>query len=139
MIPLSGPKSGMLWKICPMPTAMTVIIASAPSEPTKEINAFVFIANSPAVGIRQHTSAYVSIRMYMEINAFVFIANSPAVSIRQQTSADVSRRQHTYVYVYERVCFHREQASCQKVSTRQHTSAYVSIRIYIYVYIYIYI
>jgi hypothetical protein len=35
-------------KTWPKATAMTVMTASAPSEPTKEIKAFVFIANSPA-------------------------------------------------------------------------------------------
>ena len=40
--------SGMLWKICPSATAITVITAKAPSEPTKEINPLDFMAKRPA-------------------------------------------------------------------------------------------
>jgi hypothetical protein len=73
------------------------------------------------VSIRQHTSAYVSIR---QPSAYVSIRQhtSAYVSIRQHTSAYVSIRQHTSAYVSIR------QHTSAYVSIRQHTSAYVSIR-----------
>jgi hypothetical protein len=40
--------SGMLWKICPSATAITVITAKAPSEPTKDMNPLDFMAKRPA-------------------------------------------------------------------------------------------
>ncbi len=64
------------------------------------------------VGIRQHTSAYVSIRQHP----------SASVSIRQHTAAYVSIRQHLSASVSMR------QTSSASVSMRQHTSAYVIIR-----------
>jgi hypothetical protein len=59
---------------------------------------------------RQHTSAYVSIRLYTYVSISQHM--SAYGSIRQHTAAYVSIRQHTSVYV----------------SIRQHTSACVSIR-----------
>jgi hypothetical protein len=61
-------------------------------------------------GIRQHTSAYVSMRQH----------TSAYVSIRQHASAYVSMRQHTSAYVSIR------QHTSAHVSIRQHTSAHVS-------------
>jgi hypothetical protein len=91
------------------------------------------------VSIRQHTSAYVSIRHILASTSTPVYANrwctehtsahvstrqhtSAYVSIRQPTSADVSRRQHTSADVSKR------QHTSAYVSIRQHTSAYVSIR-----------
>jgi hypothetical protein len=87
-------------------------------------------------GIRQHTSAYVSIRQHTCIRGQPPTAVNPIryvylayVSIRQHTSAYVSIRRHTCIrgqpptavnpirYVY-----------LAYVSIRQHTSAYVGIR-----------
>jgi hypothetical protein len=76
------------------------------------------------MGIRQHTSAYVSIRQHtapLQLQAplqlrcqyLYFLYYSAYVSIRQHTSAYVSMRQHTSAYV----------------SIRQHTSAYVALRL----------
>jgi hypothetical protein len=63
--------------------------------------------------IRQHASAYVSIRQHTgRQGAPVLNTTAAYVSIRQHTSAYFSIRQHTLAYV----------------SIRQHTSAYVSIR-----------
>ncbi len=69
---------------------------------------------SAYVSIRQHTSAYVSIRHLR--------ASAPTCSIRQHTSAYVSIRQHTSAYV---TCVQVLQPSAY-VSIRQHTSAYVT-------------
>jgi hypothetical protein len=101
------------------------------------------------VSIRQHTSAYVSIRQQPQA--------LPAYTHRQHTSAYVSKRQHTSAYArktlaYVRMrqhtqaphldsstslhpkCWRLSQAAWrrwnrgQTVSIRQQTSAYVSIR-----------
>jgi hypothetical protein len=89
-------------------------------------------------GVRQHTSAYVSIRMppapghlmreetvaYAAALAARCAARKSSASVRilrQHTSAYVSIRQHTSAYVSIR------QHTSAYVSIRQHTSAYVSI------------
>jgi hypothetical protein len=88
--------------------------------------------------IRQHTSAYVSIRNKktcalnaLQQPAYVSIRQhtSAYVSIHQHTSAYVSIRQHTSAYVSIR------QHTSAHVSIRQHTSAYVSIRQHTYAYL----
>jgi hypothetical protein len=89
-------------------------------------NSLRLYSNSPLplyclLGIRQHTSAYVSIRQH----------TSAYVSIRQHTSAYVSiipcECTQTTRYPYT-VSFSRCQHTSAYVSIRQHTSAYVSIR-----------
>ncbi len=67
------------------------------------------------VSMRQHTSAYVSIRRTSHKTCTPFAS----ASIRPHTSAYVSIRQHTSAYV----------------SIRQHTSAYVSIRLHMPAYV----
>ncbi len=64
--------------------------------------------NLESGGIRQHTSAYVSIRQHMSVY----------VSIRQHTSADCTCRQCGVGRLVQKSAH---------VSIRQHTSAYVSI------------
>jgi hypothetical protein len=84
--------------------------------------------------IRQHTSAYVSIRQHT-------LKRQWERRRRQHTSAYVSIRQHTSAYVKEAVGeeeayraerpvrrTHVHAATCAYVSIRQHTSACVSIR-----------
>jgi hypothetical protein len=93
--------------------------------------------------IRQHTSAYDSIRQPLGMPgspaAYVSIRQhtSAYVSIRQHTPAYVSIRQHTSAYVRALQRGHRSrqapgtQFTCftsTKVQIRQHTPAYVSIR-----------
>jgi hypothetical protein len=59
----------------------------------------VFTAPLTCVSIRQHTSAYVSIRQHTfgsSVMVIVFIAPLTCVSIRQHTTAYVSVRQHTF-------------------------------------------
>jgi hypothetical protein len=78
-----------------------------------------------AQSIRQHTSAYVSIRQHSyctKLRTFCTEHTSAYVSIRQHTSAYASIRQHTSAYASIR------QHTPAYVSIRQHTSAYVSIR-----------
>ncbi len=75
------------------------------------------------VSIRQHTSAYVRIRQH----------TSAYVSIRQHTSAYVSIRQQTSAYVPTNTSPSHTTSPPPRAypsppSTRQHTSAYVSIR-----------
>jgi hypothetical protein len=102
---------------------------------------YIYIAY---VSIRQHTSAYVSIRrfhhrclfllyqtnLYIYITIYIYIyiyiyihiyIYLEYVSIRQHTSAHVSTRQHTSAHVSTR------QHTSAHVSIRQHTSAHVSI------------
>ncbi len=108
-----------------------------------------FVALDDAARIRQHTSAYVSIRQqalpahklvvlkYYETccppdvfqwrlcrrgNAAYRPHTSAYVSMRQHTSAYVSIRQHTSAYVSIR----QHTSACVRIC--QHTSAYVSIR-----------
>jgi hypothetical protein len=69
--------------------------------------------------IRQHTSAYVSIRRHR--GAFALAASRTPV----HTSAYVSVRQHTSAY--RSVCSRRFAYTCAYVSIRQRTSAYVGI------------
>ncbi len=95
---------------------------------------------SAYVSIRQHTSAYVSfsIRLYSGALRHFWGSSKALVralvgstkgsikalwrlSIRQHTSAHVSIRQHTSAYV----SMQQHTSAC--VSIRQHTSAYVSI------------
>ncbi len=103
------------------------------------------------VSIRQHTSAYVSIRSnlissplptvkvpYIRQHTYISQDTSAYVSIRQHTPAYVSIRQHTSAYgrissPMLHMCRHTviHVSSYYKsayVSIRQHTSAYVSIR-----------
>jgi hypothetical protein len=76
----------------------------------------------PYVSIRQHTSAYVSIR-----GAEGYLSIVPYVSIRQHTSAYVSIRQRTSAYGAPKATYQQCLTSAY-VSIRQHTSAYVSVR-----------
>jgi hypothetical protein len=102
--------------------------------------------------IRQHPSAYVSIRQHTSIlvassavmcgcgprnsiytkhpSASVSIRQHPSayVSVRQRTSGVRVRRKELYIYsIYVRIPSIRQYASaCVRI--RQHTSAYVSIR-----------
>jgi hypothetical protein len=83
--------------------------------------------------IRQHTSAYLSIRQHSR-GTDVFPRDirllptpSPAC-IRQHTSAYVSIRQHTSAYLSIREDSSLLPLLPEYVSIRQHTSAYVSIR-----------
>jgi hypothetical protein len=98
--------------------------------------------------IRQHTSAYVSIRQHTAgvqlARDSITCKHTSYVSIRQHTSAYVSIRQHTSAYVSIRwhtaggVQLAQEIAKGEAgwgngratsyVSIRQHTSAYVSLR-----------
>jgi hypothetical protein len=89
--------------------------------------------SSSRISIRQHTSAYVSIRQRLRQEraplphaSAAAAGSAPAppayVSIRQHTSAYVSIRQHTSAYVSIR------QHTSAYVSIRQHTSAYASMR-----------
>ena len=81
-----------------------------------------------SVSIRQHTAAYVSIRLRcirmlpraIQEDAPPSLLVPACVSIRLHTSAYVSMRQHTSVYVSIR------QHTSEYVSIRLHTSAYVS-------------
>jgi hypothetical protein len=92
--------------------------------------------------IREHTSAYVSIRQRLACGRLRRRkGRSPSatayVSIRQHTSAFISMRQHASAYVSIRqhtsathllaVAAAKRQKS-ERSSIRQHTSAYVSIR-----------
>jgi isocitrate/isopropylmalate dehydrogenase len=101
------------------------------------------------VSIREHTSAYVSIRLLLECGDLLLHVThhlarqhtSAYVSIRQQTSAYASIRQHRdlllHVTHHLAQCAHvrcclvrllRQHASAYVSIIRQHTSAYVSIR-----------
>jgi hypothetical protein len=95
------------------------------------------ISSSAYASIRQHTSAYVSIRCERRCMRVIVHPASP----RQHTSAYVSIRQHTSAYVASAVVcvslsilhllrcqYLYSCASKASVSIRQHTSAYVSIR-----------
>jgi hypothetical protein len=88
--------------------------------------------------LRQHTSAYVSIRQLK--SASVGAANvdtSACVSIRQHTSAYVSkhrcreRGRFRLLHILHALCHCRLKTLCQHtsayVSIRQHTSSYVSM------------
>ncbi len=101
------------------------------------------VERSTRNSIRQHTSAYVSIRQaYVSICQMRICSRaqhsqqhtSAYVSIRQHTSAYVSIRQHTSAYVKCESAVGRStlnsirQHTSAYVSIRQHTSAYVSIR-----------
>jgi hypothetical protein len=93
---------------------------------------------SACVSIRQHTSAYVSIRekcrqqttAYVSPNTSAYVnayrppATSAYVSIRQHTSAYVSIRERIPASRHARI----RQHTSAYVRIRQHTSAYVSIR-----------
>jgi hypothetical protein len=74
------------------------------------------------VSIRQHTSAFVSIRCCSWCPDDSRTYTSAYVSIRQHTSAFVSIRQHTLLFVMP------GRLSNLYVSIRQHSSAFVSIR-----------
>ncbi len=95
--------------------------------------------------IRQHTSAYVSMRQhtrsirqlkpaYVRVPALVeeAVVNTSVreldapVPTCQHTSAYVSIRQHTPAYAS--IAYANLMRPCPPVSKRQHTSAYVSIR-----------
>jgi hypothetical protein len=102
------------------------------------------------VSIRQHTLAYVSIRIHLRNKEAGVAPGATYVSIRQHTSASVSIRQHTSAYVSIHRLEHLEQRhtpvfppeSCREnlkahptwtrapayVSIRQHPSASVSRR-----------
>jgi hypothetical protein len=76
-------------------------------------------------GIRQHTSAYVSIRL-----AFRHRVGHQCYALCAQGVAYVSIRQHTSAVSVRLAFCHRVGHQCYAlyVSIRQHTSAYVSIR-----------
>jgi hypothetical protein len=80
----------------------------------------------PPYCIRQHTSAYVSIRQHtsLPIHQQAAFLHTSYVSIRQHTLAHVSIRQHTSAYL----SIPQHTSTSAYVSIRQHTSAYVSIR-----------
>jgi len=81
------------------------------------------------LGIRQHTSAYVSIRQHtsayvsIQLTFFLLVVVRRLFDIRQHTSAYVSIRQHPSAYVSTR------QHTSAHVSIRRHTPAYVSIQL----------
>jgi hypothetical protein len=75
-------------------------------------SAYVSIRTSAYVSIRQHTSAYASIRQHTS-------ARCPFISIRQHTQACVSIRQHTSTYV--------SKVPVTPPCICQHMSAYASI------------
>ena len=75
--------------------------------------------NPSTTCIRQHTSAYVSIRQYTKSS----LSTNPSTTfIRQHPSASVSIREYTSVY---------EVLALYKPVYYLHTSAYVSIRQYV--------
>jgi hypothetical protein len=85
--------------------------------------------------IRQHTSAYVSIRQHTCVTCTLLVPQhtSAHANVRQHPSASISIHQHTSAYVSIRSCPPPCCAPCMPrtsayVSIRQHTSAYASIR-----------
>jgi hypothetical protein len=84
--------------------------------------------------IRQHKSAYGSIRQHTHLRQHIARQHSTAHIIHQHTSAYVSIRQHMSAYVSTRQHTHLRPhiGSSAFVSIHQHTSAYVSIRQHTY-------
>ncbi len=101
------------------------------------------------LGIRQHTSAYVSIRQHTSVSIRVLIGRTTCRCRSLHTSAYVSMRQHASACVSQHTRIDRAHrmsllelpvsaSACARllkilhtsayVSIRQHTSAYVSIR-----------
>ncbi len=81
----------------------------------------------PSRSIRQHTSAYVSIRQHTSHTAHMNLR--AIVRIRQHMSAYVSIREHTSLRISTCVPSRTSNSSTRRRSCKlQHTSAYVSIR-----------
>jgi len=78
--------------------------------------------------MRQHASAYVSIRQHKSACASIRQHTPAYVSVRQRTSAYGSIRQHGPPL--DMPTTRKRQRACEApyVSIRQHTSAYVSMR-----------
>jgi uncharacterized protein YcbX len=83
------------------------------------------------LSIRQHTSAYVSMRtQIVAMQQRRSKDTSACVSIRQHSSAYVSIRQHTsaYVSIWAQIVVMQAAEEQRHLSIRQLTSAYVSMR-----------